>query len=252
MSRRLFYLLLAANLIVWLWEVSGRHRPYRDTMPEQDTLERLVLLGEAPGTPVPPDKVVEPSSTISTDSNVREPAKAAGILPDGDRCCRCVGPFETMAEAGFFAHQLHQLGIDVEIQTSMDAFPVAYWLMYPAAGDPARARENLRRLRALGFTDLWLFERGPWRGAISLGLYAQLSRAEAVAGQLRTQSVEVTVLPRYREITLFWVRLRSEPFPGWLAGLHAGLEGRDCRHLEVSAVSIPSAGKDGAAVSPRL
>ncbi len=226
MSRRLFAILLAANLIVLLWGMR-EPRPSGDgwVSPDDSVATSLVLLEERPELPTPSQPETAPFSGTAPAS-----PKAAGR-------CQCAGPFEDPAAAGNFAAQLHRLGIDVEVETAPATAVEGYWLMYPAA-DMARARRNLRRLQALGLTDLWLFERGPWRGAVSLGLYSEWSRAEAVADRLRAQGIDVAVLPRHRRVTVFWVRLRREPFPGWLSGLASGLGGRDCRHLDESVAPI--------------
>ncbi len=245
MSRRLFAILLAANLILLLW---GMREPRSSgsgwASPGDSVAASLVLLAERP-VPATAPQAEAPSSSDAAPAS----AKVAG-----SECCRCVGPFEDPAAAGNFAAQLHRIGIDVAVETAAATEVEGYWLMYPAA-DLSDARRNLRRLQALGFTDLWLFEGGPWRGTISLGLYSQWSRAEAVAERLRARGIDVAVLPRHRRVTAFWVRMRREPFPGWLTGLASGLGGRDCRHLEESVAPIsPEALRsvDGDGVSPRL
>ncbi len=227
MSRRVFAILLAANLIVPLWSMrEPRLSGSGSLVPDAPVAPPLVLLAERPPPTVPPSETAP--STVAAPT----PAKAAG-------CCRCTGPFEDLAAAGNFAAQLHRLGIDVEVETAPATVVEGYWLMYPAA-DMAQARRNLQRLQALGLTDLWLFKRGPWRGAVSLGLYSKWSRASAVADRLRARGIDVAVLPRHRRVTVFWVRMRREPFPGWSAALAAGIGGRDCRHLDESAAPIRS------------
>ncbi len=226
MSRRVFAILLAANLILLLWDMrEPRPSGSGSLLPDTPVAPTLVLLTERPVPSMPP-----PSEAGASPGVAPSPTKAAG-------CCQCAGPFEDPAAAGNFAAQLHRIGIDVAVETAPAIAVEGYWLMYPAA-DMARARRNLRRLQALGLTDLWLFERGPWRGAVSLGLYSEWSRAEAVADRLRARGIDVAVLPRHRRVTAFWVRLRREPFPGWLSGLASGLGGRDCRHLDESVTPI--------------
>ncbi len=234
MSRRVFAILLAANLILLLWGMREPRSPGSGSLvPDTPAAPPLVLLTERPPPMAPPSEAAPPPA----------PAKAA-------ECCRCVGPFEDPAAAGNFAAQLHRLGIDVAVEAAPATTVAGYWLMYPAA-DMARARQNLRRLQAMGLTDLWLFEQGPWRGAISLGLYSEWSRAGAVAHRLRARGIDVAILPRHRRVAVFWVKMRREPFPGW----SAALAGRDCRHLDESVAPIrPEAvmsASEGEA-SPRL
>lgn len=249
MSRRLFYILLAANLILPLWGTLGLRVPGNGTsLPGDPVVARLVLLAERSEPLVPETKAVNHPVAPRTPSGIAARPASRG------ECCRCVGLFEDQAPARNFAAQLHRLGIDVEVETAMATTVIGYWLMYPAA-NMTQAQENLRRLQALGFTDLWLFRRGAWRNAISVGLYSQLSRAGAVADRLRARGIDVAVLPRHRKVAVFWVRMRREPFPGWLASLTPGLNGRDCPHLGELAVSIPSEAAllaDEVAVSPRL
>ncbi len=210
MSRRLTWLLLAANLLVLLWAVTGRQAEQPQRRGAGIPLERIVLVEEAARPPTP--AATAESETPAADSQASPPQR---------QTCYRLGPFRERQVAANLLTQFLELGLTGRVVEEETDDVTGYWLMYPPAPDLATARRNLARLKARGWEDLWLFESGPWRGAISLGLYAQRSRAEAMAAKLQAQGVEVRILPRRGAVRRFWLESAQEPFPGWRASAAA-------------------------------
>lgn len=259
MSRRLFFVFLAANLILWLWESYGRRPAQRKVLGTVETpMERLVLLGELPQLPHRPAPAgvagvvtvtSQEAENVSVPVSSTSPPSAMAVdesVPSEERRsveqCHLVGPFPERASAEAFAAQLRRLHIGVEIRLVEETVVRGYWLRYPPVADLATARENLERLRSQGLRDLWLFTHGPWRGAISLGMYSERGRAERMAERLRRQGIPVRVMPKKERIPRYWVQLNRQPFPGWLKSLGPSLKGRNCDHSGESAIPIRVAG----------
>ncbi|BCX89945.1 hypothetical protein MIN45_P2319 [Methylomarinovum tepidoasis] len=238
MSRRLTYILLVANLLFFLWATYGRNAAPWQRVVSGVSLERIILV----------DEVTRASRQIAeAESAAEAPATAPrtqGVNaesrpPVRKSQCHRLGPLNGRKAAVRLLTQFLQLGLAARVAEEEAEEVTGYWLMYPPAADLATARRNLARLRQLGWKDLWLFERGRWRGAISLGLYAQRSRAEAMAAQLHAQGVEVEILPRQVRGRRFWLESAQEPFPGWRASVAAwGWSVKPCTRSEGNAGTL--------------
>lgn len=231
MSRRLTYILLVANLLFFLWATYGRNAAPRQQAVSGVPLERIILVDEAPRAPR------QAAETEPVTAAPAAPPVTQGVKPRPPvwkSPCYRLGPLDEREAAVRLLTQFLQLGLAARVVEEEAEEVSGHWLMYPPAADLATARRNLARLRQLGWKDLWLFERGRWRGAISLGLYAQRSRAEAMAAQLRAQGVEVEILPRQARVRRFWLESAQDPFPGWREAAAAawGWSVRSCAGLE--------------------
>ncbi|BCX82995.1 hypothetical protein MIT9_P2586 [Methylomarinovum caldicuralii] len=216
MSRRLTYILLVANLLFFLWATYGRNTAPRQQAVSGVPLERITLVDEVPRAPRQAAET-EPETEVPAAAPVTQGVKPKPRPPVRRSPCYRLGPLDERAAAVRLLTQFLQLGLAARVVEEEAEEVTGYWLMYPPAADLATARRNLARLRQLGWKDLWLFERGRWRGAISLGLYTRRSRAEALAAQLRAQGVEVEILPRRARVRRFWFESAQDPFPGWRA-----------------------------------
>ena len=84
--------------------------------------------------------------------------------------------------------------------------------MYPPKDSIESSRLALAELQDKGLRDLWLFETGPWKGAISLGVFETRKRAEIAARRLQKKGIEVKVMPMKRYRILHWIHVdRSIP-----------------------------------------
>ncbi|WP_022949599.1 hypothetical protein [Methylohalobius crimeensis] len=237
MARKLCWILVTANVIFFLWAYYGRHGgpPTLSQVPLAP-VERLVLLNERPPEGEYSDSVPSSRSETGTSSEEAQTAeRESDSETEGDtdrtvdvdpRCYR-IGPFARTEDADAF---VEKAGVKGRIEAEENASVEGFWLMYPPAETLSAGRRNLERLRTQGLQDLWLFEEGPWKGAISLGMYSQLSRAKTVSDQLRERGIEVTVMPR-RKITTtrYWVRMERSLSPQWLEAVPAGVKAVPCR-----------------------
>ena len=85
-----------------------------------------------------------------------------------------------------------------------------WWVLFPKAHDMDTAKSNRKMLLEKGVTDLWLFDKGPYKGAISLGLFKTRVRAEQAQKNSWAKGIITEVVPRQYGRRL-WVRI---PWPG--------------------------------------
>ncbi len=236
-AKRLALLLLVINAIFFLWAESGRQtEPSVSPNGVIAPVERLVLLDELPRPPEPglsaPDLQSGPEPSAESGPPVR--ATGTGAAPEtsqeageqaGQQCYR-IGPFANREAASEFASR-QRVQDQIEAESFFEV--KGYWIMYPPAETLAGGRRNLERLQAMGLQDLWLFEQGPWQGAISLGMYAEQSRAEALAKRLRERGLEVKVMPKRQTLTRYWVRLDRAIHAVWREEMPAGLVAMPCQ-----------------------
>ncbi len=173
--------------------------------------EAVAAVGRpAEGPPSPPEKVAGPDPDLATGPAPR--VEAAVPEPPPSICYR-LGPVTALAPAEGLAGHLAQLGLDVVIHRRVVTQPKGYWVMLPPQASYAQARQRLQELKAAGISDLWLFHKGAYKNAISLGLYSRLSNAEAARSAAREKGVEAVVQPRQVQMERYWLGFWSAQQP---------------------------------------
>ncbi len=259
MSKKLFLILLAANFIVFSWEVGpGRKSPIPNR--EEVEVDRLVLLTELADPPkkrptqpgvATPDMESESAAgggpkTSEAEWSQEESAQVAHsrssleFLPQtvatetGSQeisvSCYLIGPFSRENDAKNFLARFRESGMGGKIESVVLQASPGYWLMIPPLSSREEAQAMLEHLESQGIEDVWLFDKGPRKGAISLGMYSTKSRAEKVAAKYRLQGVDVKVMPKNDSHKEFWIRFENAS-PLDLKALQAPeLQQRLCHH----------------------
>ncbi len=199
--RVVIYLLLLANLVVFLWHYRSLEPLAPAAEREPDGVPRLVL--------------------------ARERA-AAPVAPDTHRCLS-LGPFTTVAGAEAARKSLERLGIAARRRAERDTSRRGFWVYIPPASDRKAARRTLARLKAAGVKDHLLVAAGPHRNAISLGVFSRPELARRRLAAMREKGfparIEPVPLPR-RVYWLDWPAAEGDPGPEHLARLkekHPGI-----------------------------
>lgn len=123
--------------------------------------------------------------------------------------CYKLGPILYLASAeGLFGH-LMQLGFDAEMHKQSIKKIKGYWVTTPPQESYRDANQKLQELKKVGITDLWLFPRGEYKNAISLGLYSRIANAEVAQAQALKKGVATVVLPRQVEVEQYWLEFQS-------------------------------------------
>lgn len=138
------------------------------------------------------------------DSDTDEPP----VVTEPLLSCARVGPFEPAdadALAANLPAQLTLLADTTEETVEVDA----YYVLIPALADRAAGLAKLAELEAAGVSDTWLFRAGPYRNAISLGLFRRQSSAERHAEAVAKKGFETRVQERGTTRERRWLVLRQ-------------------------------------------
>ncbi|HHJ39490.1 MAG: hypothetical protein AXA67_09245 [Methylothermaceae bacteria B42] len=229
LTNKVFLVLLILNSVVFLRELFvSSPESVRVVGDAGRPVERLVLIEELSEAPAPatareekkkptkkkasasPKTVTKPRKEAQKQlKNKQSPQKKPKVILGG---CYRIGPFQGLVTAHRVGEQLKSAGLNAKVKTKSVIETRGYWLMYPPKDSIESSRLALAELQDKGLRDLWLFETGPWKGAISLGVFDTRKRAEIAARRLRKKGIEVKVMPMKRYRILHWIHVdRSIP-----------------------------------------
>ncbi|CAL1241255.1 hypothetical protein [Candidatus Methylocalor cossyra] len=211
----LVYLLILLNVVFFLWESGFRHDP-SDTaqaLALPSDAEPIVLANEAiPSAEEPP----EPSDAGPTAPDLPVPAEPpppaaepppALPSPPAEPTCFRLGPLATREQATALLDLIKTHVEQAGIEARPGEVPDGWWVLFPKADNLDAARANRRELAKKGVRDMWVFEKGPLQGAISLGLYNTREQAEAGQRQFADKNVVTDVVPRLVRGRVYWVKI---------------------------------------------
>ncbi|GEM_PF-1491657 len=178
-----------------------------DTEPvdKEGTEQQAKVLQSEDG--VVPDQAIETEDESQTEvAVVPEPQP----LP---LTCYKLGPITDLASAEGLSGHLTQLGLATVMHNQSIKKTKGYWVMLPSLASYGQARQKQRELKEAGFSDFWIFPKGEYENAISLGLYSRLSNAETAHKQSLKKGVTTVVVPRQVEIDQYWLEFQSVEQP---------------------------------------
>lgn len=185
--RAFFLLLVLANLALFAYG----HIVFDGGVPEgrisqlQVAPERIKLIRAGEGAPA--DKARAPGKAIP-------PAlpKTASVVP---AACLEWGNFTGpgVARAELALAQL-ELAPDQVERAVVDAG--GYWVHIPPLKNKSEVDRKVRELRELGITEFVVQDAGPWRNAISLGIFRSEEAAQAFFAGLKRRGVRSAIVAR--------------------------------------------------------
>lgn len=121
--------------------------------------------------------------------------------------CREIGPFanQPAANAWLAGNALRGEFFRQEVLT-----PSAYLVYYPAANNPEQTRIQKMMLNAKGITDIWVIPSGELKGALSLGLFKDQTRAVVFKNQLLQRGIQAEINERYQSQSALFVRIKGD------------------------------------------
>jgi len=140
--------------------------------------------------PAPESKTVQPTIALVEK-------KPDNKSEDEPVSCYEAGPF-----ANGNAYQLWKRELNAPRNTiksfSRDGEVISdYLVYYPAAATKLQTEANMKMLKDKGIKDFWLLNKGKESGQISLGVFQNESRAQALKSLLLAKDIQVEVKPRY-------------------------------------------------------
>ncbi|MCF6356095.1 MAG: hypothetical protein L3J26_13540 [Candidatus Polarisedimenticolaceae bacterium] len=160
-----------------------------------------------------PEDEAEPDQAIeAADESQTEVAVAPEPQPRPLACYR-LGPIADSASAEGLSGHLTQLGLATVTHRQSIKKTKGYWVMLPSLASYGQARQKQRELKEAGFSDFWIFPKGEYENAISLGLYSRLSNAETAHKQSLKKGVTTVVVPHQVEVEQYWLTFQSVEQP---------------------------------------
>ncbi len=202
--RHLLLLLLLANILYFVWGWFG-HRalePGIAVIDEPASDKRLAIsTGDAQG------------SFASVGAVLGSAAPAELALLSG-KTCVTIGPFTSVADAEGTLERHTQEGMQTGLRSVPGRIFIGHWVQIRDIEDRSTANGMLERLQRAGFRDAYLVPNEDGSNNISLGLFAELERAETVQSQVRALSLPADITPRTREGELHYVDVGLPPSRG--------------------------------------
>ena len=193
----IIYLLLLANLAVFVWHFQWGGKPTVSpvSLPrEVEAAPRLVLRGER--------DLQRAAAAVGT------PDTAPGVAGQASSPqCYTLGPFARSKVAAEAARRLEVLGIESRPRVASDSSRDGYWVLIPPAASRAEARASVQRLKDKGVKDYFRVATGDWENAVSLGVFSRPDLAQRRLAEIKALGfaarIEQVELPK-REYWLDW------------------------------------------------
>ncbi|MBI3374200.1 MAG: SPOR domain-containing protein [Betaproteobacteria bacterium] len=177
--RTLFLLLLLANLGFFAWmQFYGGDGAQRDPRP----LQQQVAADQI--------RILSPR-----EIGIAAPVKPAAQRPEPDtRACVEWGSF-VVTDAPQAEKSLEPLALGARLTQRRAEEVAGWWVYFPAQGSRAGATKKAGELKARGIEDFFIvLEEGPWRWALSLGVFKTEEAAKGRLEALRAKGVRTALL----------------------------------------------------------
>jgi hypothetical protein len=216
--KHLLYLLVLVNVVFFLWETGFRQGEDSNGSYQElaipSGIERIALTRELGASAGAESDGEEPAAQTAEEPKPAVPAKAESPAPESkarqqpvQSQCFQIGPWQTKAEAAGLLELMKSQTPEASVETKPGDVPAGWWVLFPKAETLEAARENRRALAEKGVKDMWLFDKGPLQGAISLGLFDGRERADAAQKRFMEEGIITTVTPRLVRGRVYWIRV---------------------------------------------
>jgi cell division septation protein DedD len=189
--RALFLLLLLANLAFLAWSTW--------------IAPPTPLAGAA--TPSAPDRgAIRLLRESAPGPALSQPTPAAGESPElAGAQCVSMGPFLERAQVDAAVAQLQRLGFTSRLRSAHDPVRVGHWVRVPDLATPEDAENALAALKAAGLQDAYIVRDDSPGNVISIGVFAEASRAAAAVEAARKAGFAAQTSDRTRTADAFWL-----------------------------------------------
>jgi hypothetical protein len=188
--RALFLLLLLANILflAWTrWVVPPSSSPARTAAAQGQALQPIRLRSE----PAPSGAAAQPVATA-----------AASLL---SASCVSVGPFVDPAHADAARSRLERLGFSSRRRVVQDEVRVGYWVRVPKITSLAAATNAIAKLHRVGLGDATVVVGEDVGATVSVGVYADASKAAEVAQAVQDAGFAPETSERLRTLEVLWL-----------------------------------------------
>ena len=225
--RALFLLLLLANVGFFAWS-------------------RYVSPPDAAADPLPLTRQIEPEKMkVVTSSEIPAPAPAAAptpaprtptatAAPAAAVALKCMewGSF-TLADAPRAEKALEPLALGPRLEHRRTEETAGWWVFIPPQSSRAAAVRKAAELKSLSIDEYFIVqEAGPYRWAVSLGVFRNEDAAQARLAALRAQGVRsAQAAPREMVVPKVWLQVKNvdAPLQARLKDAARAIEGSELR-----------------------
>ena len=199
--RALFLALVFANLALYAW---SRYGAPEDTPPAPQSRQ------------IAPDKlkIVAPSNLPPPPSTAKPAASAPVSAPAAAVACLEWGSF-SVADAPRAEQALEPLGLGARLAHRRSEEPAGWWVFIPPQANRQSALRKAAELKQLGVEDYFVVQdEGPYRWALSLGVFRTEEAAQARLAVLRGQGVRsARVGARETVVPKVWLQVKGVDAP---------------------------------------
>jgi hypothetical protein len=125
--------------------------------------------------------------------------------------CVSLGPYLDLAETAEAAARLRERGHMPSQRLADSPLWVGNWVYLAPFNTRAEATAAVEKLRVNGVDDLYIEPSGEDENAVSLGLYSDRERAEALAAEIRKLGYTPQISDKYRVASVYWVDVVLPP-----------------------------------------
>ncbi|MCC7486959.1 MAG: SPOR domain-containing protein [Burkholderiales bacterium] len=226
--RFLFLALVLANFALFAWSQATREKALRDSYSRLEVMPEKIRVTGTSGRSGPERPQGAPAGARGPSG---EPAPAAcvewGIF---------AGPDIARADAALARVEMPQERLE---RTPVDG---GYWVYLPPMKTRAETDRKVGELKALGVAEFFVVQdAGPWRNAISLGIFRTEDAAQAYLAGLKERGVRSAIAERRENFLKQVAYLVREPDEATVARL--ALLQKEFPGSELKATACPAAAK---------
>ena len=211
MKKTLFLIVVVLNLVYFGYTYLRSLEMQSASDADQTAPELKVIRDEAnkEGADAQPKTATVSEPTVSPAPVAETPAPSPGArrpMPKLARqSCFELGPFRRRHDATKALRTLDTQLVDAAIEPREKKLRHRYWIYIPPLKSRRAARQEIRRLKRLGVTDLILLTQGEKKNAISLGIYQYKQNFERRLRYLRRLGLKPESDMMYRTRVRYWL-----------------------------------------------
>jgi len=202
--KNILLMLLLANIFVYMWGLTTKEE-------------------SQPGVDVVAESDLGPPMDVTTGRDRETFASVGAVLGSGEpsalqavvgRSCVTIGPFQDGADADSAVLEYANEGMRTALRAGQGEIFVGHWVQIRNIVDYEEANVALEQLSASGLDEAYLVSTEDEGLKISVGVFADIDRAEKAELQARSLDLPAEISPRTRKGEVFFVDIGLPPGKG--------------------------------------